>query len=183
MKKILSLGMILGLGACVYGNPVNYEKFYGNTDITKIDWSKVDGQGSACQTNWFFGLLPLGDNSVPAAIESAEIAKVAYIDTDTSLYLPLLMTRECTNVWGELTPSARAAMKYNDFNQDEDETDAFETKPKPVVAPKATAKAMPKPVIETKPEAKAVSETKAEPKAVVKAESKSDYEMPAANKQ
>jgi hypothetical protein len=123
IKKISGLAAIAALGACTYGNPVNYENFYGKSDVSKIDWTKVDGKGSSCQTNWFFGLLPFGDNSVASAVESAEIAKISYVDTDTTLYLPLLMFRECTNVWGELTPAAKAAMGYGDVE---------EAKPSPV---------------------------------------------------
>lgn len=118
MQKLMSLCAILGLGACVYGNPVNYENFFSQSDITKVDWSKVDGKGSSCQTNWFFGLITAGSNSLASAVERAEISKIAYVDTDTVLYLPLLMTRECTNVYGELTPSARAAMAYYDKEDD-----------------------------------------------------------------
>jgi TRL-like protein family len=123
MKKIIQLSAILMLGACVYGNPINYEKFYTNADITKVDWTKVDGQGSSCQTNWFFGLLPFGDNSVAVAVENAEIARISYIDTDSVLYLPLLMSRECTNVWGELTPEARAAEAYRAKAEAENEAE------------------------------------------------------------
>jgi hypothetical protein len=123
MKKIMLLGAVTALSACVYRSPVNYERFYSNADITKVDWSKVDGKGSSCQTNWFFGLLPAGNNSLSSAVERGEIAKISYVDTDTVLYLPLLMTRDCTNVYGELTPAARAAMAYYD-NDDE-----FDAKP------------------------------------------------------
>ena len=118
MNKIIGSGALVLLGACVYGNPVNHEKFYSTADITKVDWARVDGKGSSCQTNWFFGLIPLGSNSLASAVERAELSKVAYVDTDTVLYLPLLMTRECTNVYGELTPAARSALmyKYSDEN-------------------------------------------------------------------
>ena len=127
MKKILSITSVLTLGACIYNNPVNNEKFFSNADITKVDWSRVDGKGSSCQTNWFFGLIPFGDNSVASAVQIAEVSKVAYVSTDVVLYLPLLMTRECTNVWGELTPSARASMAYYKSFDDE--------KPKPAAKP------------------------------------------------
>jgi hypothetical protein len=63
--------------------------------------------------------LPFGDNSVASAVQIAEISKIAYVSTDTVLYLPLLMTRECTNVWGELTPSARRSQALFDNFEDE----------------------------------------------------------------
>ncbi|MDR2770015.1 MAG: hypothetical protein LBB08_01035 [Rickettsiales bacterium] len=119
MKKIW-LMLAAALGACTYNKEVNFERFYGNADITKVDWSKVDGRGSSCQTNWLFGLLPAGNNSVASAVESAELSKVAFVNTDWTLYLPLLMTRECTNVWGELTPSARKARSHDSFYESED---------------------------------------------------------------
>ena len=166
MKKLAKIIPLLMLGACVYGSPVNYEKFYGNSDITKVDWSRVDGRGSACQTNWFFGLLPFGDNSVPTAIERAELAKVSYIDTDTVFYLPLLMTRDCTNVWGELTPAAREAQRYNeDFDDEFDEEDIPVKKPA-AVTPKI------------QPKAAAAKSTEAKAAAEINTAAKSDYEMP-----
>ena len=58
---------ILALGACTYGTPVNNEGFYTDTDVTNVDWSAVNRTGSSCQTN-LFGLIPFGDNSVPAAV-------------------------------------------------------------------------------------------------------------------
>ena len=118
MKKLLSMFMTLALGACVYGGAVNNEGFYGNTDITKIDWTKVDGKGSSCQTNWFFGLMPFGNKSVASAVESADLARVWYVDTETVLYWPLLMARDCTNVYGELTPVARAARDYRHIGRE-----------------------------------------------------------------
>jgi hypothetical protein len=112
MKRVLILPAAACLGACVYGNPVNNERLYANADITKVDWSRIDGKGSSCQTNWFFGLMPVGSNSLASAVERGELARVSYVDTDTVLYAPLLMTRECTNAYGELTPAARAAMAH-----------------------------------------------------------------------
>ena len=117
MKNTFKLIFTLMLGACVYSNPVNYEKLY-STDLNKIDWSKVDGEGSSCQTNWFFGLIPFGDNSVASAVANAEISKIAYVDTDTVIYIPGIMYRDCTNVWGELTPSAKAAQVYSNMSLD-----------------------------------------------------------------
>ena len=102
MKKTLSVAAALCLGACVYGNPVNNEGFFANSDITKVEWARVGGRGTSCQTNWFFGLIPFGSNSLASAVERGGITKVAYVDTDMVLYLPLLMTRECTNVYGEV---------------------------------------------------------------------------------
>jgi len=110
MRRLLNLAPVLALAACVHGNPVNNENFFGMADVTKVDWTKVDGRGSSCQTNWFFGLLPTGSNSLASAVERGDIARIAYVDTDTELYLPLLMYRDCTNVYGELKPAARAAM-------------------------------------------------------------------------
>lgn len=98
MKKITSLLSVLALGACVYGTPVNNEGFYTEMDLSNVDWSQVNRKGYTCQTNWFF-IIPFGDNSVPTAIKSAKVKKVAYIDTDYALYFPLF-SRECTNVWG-----------------------------------------------------------------------------------
>ena len=98
MKKTVSLLSVLALGACVYGTPVNNEGFYGEMDITNVDWSEVNASGSSCQTNWLF-FIPAGDNSVPAAVKNAKIKKLSYVDTDYALYFPLL-SRECTNVWG-----------------------------------------------------------------------------------
>jgi hypothetical protein len=102
MKKTLSVAVALCLSACVYGNPVNNEGFFANSDITKVEWARVGGKGSSCQTNWFFGLIPFGSNSLASAVERGGITKIAYVDTDSVLYLPLLMTRECTNVYGEV---------------------------------------------------------------------------------
>ena len=133
MKKILTITSVLALGACVYNNPVNNEKFFSHADITKVDWTKVDGKGSACQTNWFFGLMPFGDNSVASAVRRAEISKVAYVSTDTVLYLPLLMTRNCTNVWGELTPAARSNAAFFDNFEDERPRRAAAPAPRPAV--------------------------------------------------
>ena len=98
MKKSISLLSILALGACVYGTPVNNEGLYSNMTLENVDWSKVNKKGYSCQTN-LFGIIPLGDNSVPTAIKKAKIQKLSYIDTDYTVYFPL-MSRECTNVWG-----------------------------------------------------------------------------------
>jgi len=138
MKKILKIVPVLALGACIYNNPVNNEKFFSNADITKVDWSKVDGKGSSCQTNWFFGLVPFGDNSVASAVQIAEISKIAYVSTDVVLYLPLLMTRECTNVWGELTPSARSSLAMFDNFEDERPRPAPRSTPARAAAPAAS---------------------------------------------
>ena len=113
MDKFLGLTLALALGACVYGSSPNSEGFYGNADITKVNWSKVDGKGTSCQTNWFLGLFPVGSNSVATAVDRGDIAKIAYVETDTVLYLPILMFRNCTNVYGELTPAARTAQMFS----------------------------------------------------------------------
>jgi hypothetical protein len=153
MTKILKIAGVLSLGACVYGSPVNYEKFYANSDITKVDWSKADGKGSSCQTNWLFGLLPAGSNSLASAVRSAGISKIAYVDTETVLYLPLLMTRECTNVYGTTAP----------IGYDFDDAAESVAAPKPVAVKKPAAKS-----------AKAAAKS-----AEAKTESKSDYDLPA----
>ena len=98
MKKSLLILSALSLGACVYGTPVNQEGFYTEMDLTTVDWASVNKSGSSCQTNLFF-FIPFGDNSVPTAVKDAKIEKLAYVDTDYTLYFPI-MSRECTNVWG-----------------------------------------------------------------------------------
>lgn len=98
MKKTLSVLSAVALGACVYGTPVNNEGFYSEMDLTTVDWTAINKSGSSCQTN-LFGIIPFGDNSLPTAVKSAKIEKLAYVDTDYALYFPLL-SRECTNVWG-----------------------------------------------------------------------------------
>lgn len=108
MKKSISLISLLALGACVYGTPVNNEGFYTEMDLTSVDWSTVNKSGSSCQTNLFF-LIPFGDNSLPAAVKSAKIEKLSYVDTDYELYFPI-MSRECTNVWGKGTGYADYAI-------------------------------------------------------------------------
>ncbi|MCL2018030.1 MAG: TRL-like family protein [Alphaproteobacteria bacterium] len=105
MKKVITLSAAFALGACVYGNPANYERYYGNADISKVDWTKVDSRGSSCQTN-FLGFIPVGSQSVPAAVKNGNLAKVAYVDTDTVVAFPLFV-RECTNVWGEKSTEAQ----------------------------------------------------------------------------
>jgi hypothetical protein len=105
MKKLLALAPALALSACMYGNPPNYERLFGNADITKIDWTTVDAEGSACQYNWF-GFIPTGSNSVARAVENGDIARIAYIDTDTVVMFPLFIA-ECTNVYGEKSAVAR----------------------------------------------------------------------------
>ena len=105
MKKFLALPLVLALGACMYGNPVNYERHFGNADITAIDWTVVDGQGSACQYNWL-GFIPTGNRSVARAVEHGDLARIKFIDTDTIVMFPLFIA-ECTNVWGIRTDEAR----------------------------------------------------------------------------
>lgn len=101
MKKFLSLASIIALAACTYGNPVNNEKFFSESDITKVDWTQVNASSYACQTNVLY-FIPFGDNSLPAAVEKGNIAHVSYVDTDTTVYP--LVSRECTNVWGQKKP-------------------------------------------------------------------------------
>lgn len=98
MKKILLGISVLALGACTYSAPLNNEGFYSEMDLTAVDWSTVNRSGSACQLN-IFGLIPVGDNSVPRAVKNAKIEKLLYVDTKYTLYFPV-MSRECTNVWG-----------------------------------------------------------------------------------
>ena len=104
MKRFIALSAAAALGACVYGNPANYERYFGNADIGKIDWTKVNAKGSSCQTNWL-GFIPAGNMSVPSAVKRGNLAKVAYVDTDTVVVFPILV-RECTNVYGEADPLA-----------------------------------------------------------------------------
>lgn len=107
MKKALALVSVIALAACTYGNPVNNEQFFKEADITAVDWSKVNADGYACQTNILY-FIPVGDNSLPRAVNDAKVKKIAYVDTDTTVYP--LFSRECTNVWGEaeIAPSMDA---------------------------------------------------------------------------
>jgi len=98
MKKMFLCVSMLALAACTYGSPVNNEGFYSEMDLTNVNWNAVNHHGSACQTN-LFGLIPFGDKSVPAAVKNAKIDKLLYVDTNYTLYFPV-MSRECTNVWG-----------------------------------------------------------------------------------
>ena len=98
MKKTISVLSVLALGACVYGNPVNNEGLYTEMDLNAVDWTAINKTGRACQTN-IFGLIPVGDKSVPTAVKNGRIQHLSYIDTDYELYFPI-MSRECTNVWG-----------------------------------------------------------------------------------
>ena len=105
MNKLLAIVPALALSACMYGNPPNYERYFGNADISKIDWTTVNAEGSACQYNWL-GFIPTGNRSVARAVEHGDIARIAYIDTDTVVMFPLFVA-ECTNVWGEKSAAAR----------------------------------------------------------------------------
>ncbi|MCL2737249.1 MAG: TRL-like family protein [Alphaproteobacteria bacterium] len=105
MKKLIMLAPVLALSACMYGNPANYERYFGNADISQIDWTRVDAEASACQYNWF-GFIPTGNRSVARAVEQGNIARIAYIDSDTVVLFPLFIA-ECTNVYGERTVEAR----------------------------------------------------------------------------
>jgi len=105
MKKIASVIALTALAGCMYGNPANYERYYGNADITKIDWNKVDAEASACQYNWL-GFLPTGNQSLARAVEYGDIAKIAYVDTDTIIVFPLFIA-ECTNVYGTKSDEAK----------------------------------------------------------------------------
>ena len=100
MRKILNLLPIVFLGACVYNNAPNAERFYVGADINAVDWTRVNAKGRACETMWLWS-IPVGDNSVATAVENGQIARIAYIDSDTMLALPLPMVRRCTNVYGE----------------------------------------------------------------------------------
>ncbi|MCL2369206.1 MAG: TRL-like family protein [Alphaproteobacteria bacterium] len=107
MKKtslLFALCSLLFLTACMYGNHPNSERFFANADITQVDWTEVNARGSACQWNWF-GLIPTGSNSLPRAVENADIARLAFVDTDTIVFFPLFIA-ECTNVWGVKTDAA-----------------------------------------------------------------------------
>ena len=97
MKKLLGVISLVALGACTYGNPVNNEQFFSESDITAVDWTRVNATGMACQTNVLY-MIPFGDNSLPAAVENGNLSHVAYVDTDTTVYP--FFSRECTNVWG-----------------------------------------------------------------------------------
>lgn len=105
MKKITAITSALALSACMYGNPPNYERYFGNADISKIDWTRVDAEASACQYNWL-GFIPTGNRSVARAVEHGEIARILYIDSDTVMLFPLFVA-ECTNVYGEKSDEAK----------------------------------------------------------------------------
>ncbi|MCL1786044.1 MAG: TRL-like family protein [Alphaproteobacteria bacterium] len=105
MKKLFALALVPALSACMYGNPPNYERYFGNADISKVDWTKVDAEASACQYNWL-GFIPTGNQSVARAVEYGDIAKIAYVDTDTVAIFPLFVA-ECTNVYGEKSVEAK----------------------------------------------------------------------------
>ncbi|MDR0803685.1 MAG: TRL-like family protein [Rickettsiales bacterium] len=111
MKNALKILAILGLGACTYGGTANQEKFFTEADITKVDWSTVNANGYACQTNLLY-ILPVGDKSLPNAVEDGNITKIAYIDTDSTIYP--FFSRDCTNVWGagSLKPADKGAHDY-----------------------------------------------------------------------
>ena len=178
MKKCLRAAAALCLGGCVYGTPVNNEGFYSNADITKVDWSRVDGKGSSCQTNWLFGLIPAGDNSLASAVARGDIAKIAYVDTDWVLYLPLLMSRDCTNVYGELTPIARTALSYRNAERNKtvspnpaSSISSVSAAPASMTSASATPSAT--------PSAKAASKSATSTKPGSVSESVSDYDFPA----
>jgi len=99
MKKVIVLSAVVALGACTYGNPPNYERYYGNADISRVDWTRVDAKGKACQTNWL-GFIPTGSQSVARAVERGNLARVVYIDTETIVMWPIFV-RDCTNVYGQ----------------------------------------------------------------------------------
>ena len=99
MKKTISILSVLALGACVYGTPVNNEGLYTEMDLTTVDWTAVNKHGRACQTN-LFGVIPFGDKSVPTAVRNGKIQYLSYVDTDSVMYFPLILSKECTNAWG-----------------------------------------------------------------------------------
>jgi hypothetical protein len=105
MKQLLALTLALALSACMYSNPANYERYYGNSDITKVDWTKIDSEASACQYNWL-GFIPTGNQSLARAVEYGDIAKIVYVDTDTVVMFPLFIA-ECTNVYGTKSDEAK----------------------------------------------------------------------------
>jgi hypothetical protein len=95
VRRLMIL-MVVGIAGCATSmTPVS-----NNTDLTKIDFSRVQGMksGKSCAT-WYFIFGPFGTQSLVEAVKQGKMSKVELVDN--SIENGFLTHSRCTVAYGQ----------------------------------------------------------------------------------